>query len=96
MLEFHAKTLDQMIKIMSAAEARMKNENIVSYEMNIIIRSIRRSKKLTKKCKYFDCEKVSHIVKQCSKSKKTHKSQKSDKKNDENDKKRSARKSAIK
>jgi hypothetical protein len=81
---------------MSAAEARMKSENIVLYEMNIIIESVRRSKKLMKKCKYFDCEKVSHIAKQCSKSKKTCKSQKSDKKSDENDKKRSVRRSVIK
>ena len=96
MLEFHAKILDQMIKIMSAAEARMKSENIVSYEMNIITESARKSKKLMKKCKYFDCKKVNHIAKQCSKSKKTCKPQKSDKKSDENDKKKSARRSAIK
>ena len=90
------KTLDQIIEIISVTEVRMKSKNIVSYEMNIIIRSVRKSKKLMKKCKYFDCEKVSHIVKQCNKCKKTHKSQKSDKKSDENNKRRSVRKSTIK
>ena len=81
---------------MSIIEARMKNKNIILYEMNIITESVRRSKKLMKKCKYFDCRKINHIAKQCSKSKKTHKSQKSDKKSDENNKRRSVRKSTIK
>ena len=44
LLEFHAKTLDQMIETLSAAEARMKGETEASYGMDLATESARRSK----------------------------------------------------
>ena len=43
LLEFHAKTLDQMIKTLSAAEACMKGESENPYRMNIATESARRA-----------------------------------------------------
>ena len=43
LLEFHVKTLNQMIKTLSAAKAHMKNESENSYRMNIVTESARRA-----------------------------------------------------
>ena len=37
LLKFHIKILNQMIEILFIAETCMKNENEISYDMNIII-----------------------------------------------------------
>ena len=43
LLEFHVKTLNQMIEMLSAAEICMKSESEIFYKMNIITESARRA-----------------------------------------------------
>ena len=44
LLEFHAKTLNQMIKSLLAAETQIKKESETSYSIDLAIKSARRSK----------------------------------------------------
>jgi len=71
LLEFHAKTLDQMIEILFIAEACMKDENKTQYEMNIATDSARMSKvKWIKKAKCYNCRETDHLSRHCKKLKK--------------------------
>jgi hypothetical protein len=74
LLEFHAKNLDQMIEMLSAAEARMKGENETLYGMDIATETARRSKdEWIKKAKCYNCGEVGHLSKSCKKPKKARK-----------------------
>ncbi len=85
LLEFHAKNLNQMIKILSVTEARIKDENETLYSMNIAMKTARRFKnEWVKKAMCYNCEKVEHLSKSCKKLKKI---QKNDENSDFNDEK---------
>ena len=84
LLEFHAKTLDQMIETLSAAEARMKGENENPYGMDIAMESARVSKaEWMKKAQCYNCGETGHIAKSCKKPKKDCKHCKKDCKKEE-------------
>ena len=71
LLKFHAKTLDQMIETLSAAEARMKGEAEASYGMDLATESARRSKaEWMKTAKCYNCDEIGHISRHCKKPKK--------------------------
>ena len=85
LLEFHAKTLDQMIETLLIAEAWMKGENEASYDINLVTESTRRLKaEWMKTVKYYNCDEIRHILKYC---KKLKKAWKDDENGDFNDKK---------
>src|SRR5437016_14584745 len=59
LLEFHAKTLDQMIETLSIVEARMKGENETPYGMDLAIESARISKiEWMKKAECYNCGEI--------------------------------------
>ncbi len=91
LLEFHAKTLDQMIETLSAAEARMKGENETPYGMDIATEESARLSKAEwmKKAECYNCGEVGHIKRHCKKPKKskTNPPEKKDDSSDDDDKK---------
>ena len=84
LLKFHTRDLDQIIKSLSATEAHMKDEKKTPNKINIMTKSARRTRtKWLKTAKYYNCNEIKHIVRNCKKLKKNHKNNKKANKDDE-------------